>query len=110
MTTDNTADTELEKVRRILLGPVDQNNEARDKRIMDFIRDETTANAAQLDRMEIRLREITAMVNKTRRDTLNELSKAISDLAEHPLKKVQDANGAEVQGNVQALTATRKTS
>lgn len=110
MTTDNTADTELEQVRRILLGPIDQNNEARDKRIMDFIRDETTANAAQLDRMEIRLREITAMVNKTRRDTLSELSKAISDLAEHPLKQVQDTNGAEVQGNVQALTATRKTS
>ncbi len=107
MTTDNTADAELDQVRRILLGPIEQNNDARDKRIMDFIKAETTANAEHLDRMETRIREITTMVNTSRRETLGELSRAIADLAERQKGPVPDLKTGELKGNVQAMAATR---
>ena len=110
MTTENRAETELDQVRRLLLGPFEQNNDARDQRIKDFIRDETMANAAQLDRMEKQLREITAVVNKARRETLSELSKAISDLAQDPAQHVAEPGASEPPENVRELAATRKTS
>ncbi len=109
MTTDNKTETELDQVRRILLGPIEENNDARDKRILDFIKGETTANAEHLDRMEARLGEITAMVAANRRATLSELSKAITDLAERPGQPTPETNATKLQGNVQALAATRNT-
>ncbi len=107
MTADNSAEVELDQIRRILLGPIEEVYEARDKRIFDFIKAETTATNERLERMEARLNEISAGVEGSRRNTLRELSKAISELAQQPKRLVVDAAKEDIHDNVQALAASR---
>jgi hypothetical protein len=109
--TDSKAESELDQIRRILLGPIEDANAARDERILNFIKAETTASAERLDRMEARLSELAALVENSRRSTLSELGRAIEDLAAQPKRHAEPRsagpNAGELHGNVQALAATR---
>ena len=106
MTGDNKAEMELDQIRRILLGPIEEVYEARDKRIFDFIKRETTTTIERLDQIEARLAEITTVMEGTRRNTLRELAKAISELAQQP-KLGHEPVGNDSHDNVQAMVATR---
>ncbi len=112
MAAESKAEVEMEQIRRILLGPVEEANSARDERILNFIKSETTASAERLERMEARLDELAAMVEHSRRSTLTDLGKAIEDLAvqsKRPLVEPRNSapNTSDLHGNVQALAATR---
>ena len=112
MAAENKAEVEMEQIRRILLGPVEEANAARDERILNFIKSETTASAERLERMEARLDELAALVEQSRRSTLTDLGRAIEDLAvqtKRPLVEPRNntPNTGELHGNVQALAATR---
>ncbi len=114
MTAETKAAVELEEIRRILLGPVEEANAARDERILNFIKSETTASAERLERMEARINELAAMVENARRTTLTDLGKAIEDLAAQPKRPIVETRSAnpntgDLHGNVQALAATRNT-
>lgn len=83
MISDSNQNMELEQLRKILLGPMEETNEARDKKILDFIKAETAATAQRLDQIEARLNKISAAVEDERRSTLAEVGDAITELGQH---------------------------
>ena len=105
MTTDK-AHTELNEIRRILFGPIEESNDARDERILKFIKSEMAATSERLDRIEARLDELAATVDDSKQDTLNEIGRAIVEISQHP-KRLMGPNTGELHDNVQALAASR---
>lgn len=105
MISDSKPNVELEQLRRILLGPMEETNETRDKKILDFIKSETAANAQRLDRIEARLNDITAAAEDERRDTLAEIGEAIAELGQHLKRQSGDRQQDYDQPELQNVAA-----
>lgn len=110
MTTDNNGNLELEQLRRIMLGPIEESNAARDKKILDFIKAEMAATAERLERMEARLNDISALVENDRRDTLAEIGGALTELGQHLERQASGSRADELLSNVRNLVVGDKVS
>ena len=109
MTLDKKASVELEHLRKILTGPLAEDNEARDEKILEIIRNEMSATAERLDRLEARLEDISTLVETHRRGILAEVGEAIATLGDRDKRQATDPKTEDPQDDVPDLAVGDKT-